>query len=120
MAGRLRSMRRGTPQPNTLTPAQRGQIVQRVIVDGWTIADAAAAARVPERLVKTWVASYRRHGMRSLRHRAGKAGAFEIGQLWLSRPARGFVRGVRWLLGRDRRAAKPSPIRGPQDDRREG
>ena len=32
----------------TITRAQRGQIVQRVIVDGWTSAEAAAAFGVPE------------------------------------------------------------------------
>jgi hypothetical protein len=51
----------------TIMPAQRGQIVQRVLVDGWSAAKAAAAFEVEERWVAAWVADYRRHGMASLR-----------------------------------------------------
>jgi hypothetical protein len=47
--------------------ATRGQIVQRVLVDGWSAAQAAAAFEVGERQVVRWVAAYRRHGMASLR-----------------------------------------------------
>ena len=49
------------------TAAQRGQIVQRVLVDGWSAAQAAAAFGVSEWRVVQWVAAYRRHGMASLR-----------------------------------------------------
>ena len=53
-----------------ITPARRGQIVQHVIVDGWSPAQAAAAYGVAERQVARWVAAYRRHGMASLRDEA--------------------------------------------------
>jgi transposase-like protein len=54
--------------PPLISIAQRAQIIQRVLVDGWTAAQAAAAFGVPKRLVDSWVADYRRHGMASLRH----------------------------------------------------
>ena len=80
---RWRGMKKRSTEPVVLTPAQRGQIVQRVIVDGWTSAEAAAAVGVPERLVDAWVADYRRHGMASLRHVPRKTVAAEILRLWL-------------------------------------
>jgi Helix-turn-helix domain len=46
---------------------QRGQIIQRVLVDGWSAAQAAAVFGLPERRVARWVADYRRRGMASLR-----------------------------------------------------
>jgi hypothetical protein len=53
-----------------IAAAQRGQIVQRVLVDGWSPAQAAAAFGHSERRVARWVADYRRHGMASLREDA--------------------------------------------------
>lgn len=53
-----------------ITAAERGQIVQRILVDGWSAAEAAVAFRVGERQVARWVAAYRRHGMASLRSNA--------------------------------------------------
>jgi transposase-like protein len=50
-----------------LTAARRGQIVQRVVLDGWSPAQAAAAFGVGERQVARWVAAFRRRGMASLR-----------------------------------------------------
>ena len=50
-----------------IAAAQRGQIIQRVLVDGWSPAQAAAAFGLQERRVARWVADYRRHGMASLR-----------------------------------------------------
>jgi transposase len=47
--------------------ARRGQIVQRVLVDGWSAAQAAMAFGVDERDVARWVVAYRRLGMASLR-----------------------------------------------------
>jgi hypothetical protein len=110
------------PPPNALTIAQRGQIVQRVLVEGWTTADAAAVAGVPERLVAAWVADYRRHGMASLRHRPGKSVAAEIVQLRLLLPVCLALRGIAAffrLRAGGARAAPPAPIRGLPDDRRE-
>jgi hypothetical protein len=50
-----------------IAAAQRGQIVQRVLVDGWTVRQAAAAFEIDERCIARWVAAYRRRGMASLR-----------------------------------------------------
>jgi transposase len=50
-----------------VSPAQRGQIIQRILVDGWTSARAADAFEVEEWRVSGWVAAYRRDGMASLR-----------------------------------------------------
>lgn len=47
--------------------ARRGQIVQRILVEGWSAAQAAAAFGVEERQVARWVVAYRRFGMASLR-----------------------------------------------------
>jgi hypothetical protein len=109
---------------NNLTAAQRGQIIQRVIVDGWKTADAAAAARVPELLVKAWVADYRRLGMASLRHRTAKSVSVEIAQLRLLQPlrllAREFALRVRRILVREHRAEPPLPIRRSGDEHRGG
>ena len=123
MAWRSRNMKGVSTHSYNLTPAQRGQIVQRVIVGGWTIADAAAAAGVPERLVAAWVADYRRHGMASLRQRPGKTFAAEYVRSRFLRPARLVLRGLaismRWLFASER-PVPPSPIQRSQDDRRGG
>jgi Homeodomain-like domain len=50
-----------------IAAAQRGQIIQRVLVDGWSTAQAAALFGLQERRIARWVADYRRHGMASLR-----------------------------------------------------
>jgi leucine-zipper of insertion element IS481 len=123
MVGRSRSMK-GPSQPRPLSAAQRGQVVQRIIVDKWTTADAAAVAGVPERLVAAWVADYRRNGMASLRRPSRRTVAAEIVQSRLLRPARFVLRGVAigmsWLFAWERRPVSPSPIRRSQDDRRGG
>ena len=46
--------------------------MQRVLVDGWTPAQAAAVFGAGERQVVFWVAAYRRHGMASLRDDTGR------------------------------------------------
>ena len=46
---------------------QRAQIIQRILVDGWTPAQAAKTCGVEERRIARWVADYRRRGMASLR-----------------------------------------------------
>lgn len=120
MVGRWRSMKSHRSQPSALTAAQRGAIVQRVIVDGWTAAEAAAATGLPERLVADWVAEFRRRGMASLRHRPGKTvaeGYLHWRLLW---PARAILRGLAatmaWVFASQRRTP-PSPIRQSRDDR---
>jgi transposase len=65
-----------------MTTAERGQIVQRVLVDGWSAAQAAATFRVGERQVMRWVAAYRRHGMASLREGAAVDGPALRRWLW--------------------------------------
>jgi hypothetical protein len=47
--------------------AQRGLIVQRVLVDGRTPEEAGAPFGVDGQVVARWVAAYRRHGMAVLR-----------------------------------------------------
>ncbi len=106
-----------------LTPAQRGRIVQFVIVDGWTSAEAATAFGLRERMVAAWVADYRRYGMASLRDPPRTTVAAELVRLRLLRPLRFVVRGVSgaadWLVAHQRPIA-PSPLRRSQDDRRGG
>jgi transposase len=55
--------------------ARRGQIIQRVLVDGWSPAEAAAAFDVEERQIVRWLAAYRRRGMASLHDEAASEGA---------------------------------------------
>ena len=116
-------MKSSAPHPNTLSPAQRGLAVQRVIVDGWTTSIAAAAAGVPERFVAAWVADFREDGMASLRHRPGKTVATDFVHWRILRPVRaagrGFVYSIRWLFALEA-PVPPSPIRRSHDDRREG
>jgi hypothetical protein len=106
-----------------ITPAQRGQIIQRILVEGWTSAEAAAVISVPERLVDAWVADYRRYGMASLRYVPRKTVAAEILRLWLGRP----VRAVSWAISSlplrptvRELPPSPSPLRRSNDDRRGG
>jgi leucine-zipper of insertion element IS481 len=120
---RWRGMKKRSTERVALTPAQRGQIVQRVIVDDWTSAEAAAAAGVPERLVDAWVADYRRDGMASLRHVPRKTVAAEIFRLWFGRPVRAVSRavstGLRRVFTREP-PVSPSPLDRSNDDRRGG
>jgi hypothetical protein len=61
----------------TTSPARRGQIIQRVIVDGWTSAEIAAACGLSKHLVDSWVEDFRRNGMASLHERCGRGLAAE-------------------------------------------
>ncbi len=123
MTGRWRGMKSLPPQSPPLSAAQKGLVVQRVIVDGWTIAGAAAAAGVPERLVAAWIADFRRYGMASLRYRPGRPLATQYVDESVLKPARVISRmvvlGLRWLLALDR-PKPPLPIRRSRDDRRGG
>ena len=102
-----------------ITTARRALIVQRVLVDGWSSAEAAAAFGVSQRLVDVWVADYRRHGMTSLRRQAGDSLAGEIVHLTISRPVRGLASRIasrlRRFWGRDR-APERVPLRRLNDD----
>jgi hypothetical protein len=74
-------MARKPDDSRSLSPAKRGQIIQRVLVDGWPPRRAGAPFGVTERQVIRWVAAYRRDGMASLRDGAGAAG----GKPWFER-----------------------------------
>ena len=50
-----------------ITAAQRAQLIQRVLVDGWSAAQVAKSCGFEERQIARWVADYRRRGMASLR-----------------------------------------------------
>jgi hypothetical protein len=79
-------MKNPSSRHRPITIAQRGQIIQRVLVDGWTSGAVAQSFGVPERLVDLWVADYRRDGMASLRHKPGKTIAAEIVHVTVWRP----------------------------------
>jgi hypothetical protein len=60
-------MRKIETNTRGIAAVRRGQIIQRILVDGWSPAEAAALLGVEERQVVQWVAAYRRDGMASLR-----------------------------------------------------
>ena len=60
-------MRRMAASSESKGVVLRGQIVQRVLVDGWSPAQAASVFGVGERDIHRWLSAYRRHGMASLR-----------------------------------------------------
>jgi hypothetical protein len=105
----------------TMTAARRALIVQRVLVDGWTSAEAAAGFAVSEHQVDIWVADFRRSGMTSLRRAPGKTLVVEIVRLAIGRPIRGATRritnGFRRLLVHER-LPQPLQLRRLNDDRR--
>jgi hypothetical protein len=100
-----------------ISPAKRGQIIQRVLVEGWSPARAGAAFGIAERQVARWVAAYRRFGMASLH---GEAATEYLAAGWVRR-LRSVV--ARWY-GEARRgfgtdlAAHCVELRQHQDDRR--
>jgi transposase-like protein len=103
-----------------ITTVQQGQIIQRVLVEGWSTADAAAAFDVEERLAAAWVADYRRHGMASLHRAPSRSLLAEIFWLKLERPLAAVLRrmmgGLRRLFVCEP-VVQPSPLRRSQDDR---
>lgn len=106
-----------------MSAAQRGQIVQRILVDNWTSAQAAAAFTVSPRLVEIWVADYRRHGMASLRHVPRRTVAAEIVRLRFLAPLETILHraaaGLREFFAPHRRPA-PAPLHGSIDERSGG
>jgi transposase-like protein len=115
-------MGRVTVRPRTITIAQRGYIIQRVLVDGLSCCEAARRYGVEEQLVEAWIAAYRRDGMASLRCDPGPGGAVGLLRLRLSRSLRVLHRVAGTLFASSRRdePAPPSPLRRSQDDRRGG
>jgi transposase-like protein len=93
-----------------ISVAQRGQIVQRVLVDGWTSVEVAAAFGVPRRIVEVWVSDFRRHGMASLRQEPGRTFAAEMVRSTVWRPVRAMWRKL--LIGL-RGSIAPEPLAQP-------
>src|ERR1700738_1919144 len=105
---------------HTINAPRRALIVQRVLVDGWTSAKAAATFGVLERPVDAWVADYRRDGMASLRREASESLMATIVELTVSRPVREIAfrmaRGFRQLFVAEA-LSRPLPLRRSKDDR---
>jgi transposase len=111
-------MKTTSSRPRSIPLARRALIVQRIIVDGWTGAEAAAAFNVSERQVDIWVAGFRREGMRSLRRKPGKTLAAD---LW--RTVREIATRIATTFRRSSRAERSfplSPLQRLNDDRRSG
>ena len=53
-----------------LTPKQRLKLARRVVEQGWSLSEAAAAAEVSERTARKWVGSYRGEGEAGLSDRS--------------------------------------------------
>jgi hypothetical protein len=104
----------------TINVAQRGQIVQRVLVDGWTSVEAAAAFGVPKLIVEVWVSEFRRHGMASLRQDPGRTIATEMVHSTVWRPVRAMWRklliGLRGSLTPEPPLVQPLPLRHSNKD----
>jgi hypothetical protein len=114
-------MKTTSARPGTIPVARRALIIQRVLVDGWTSAEAAGVFGISERQVDIWVAEFRRCGMRSLRRTASKTLPAEIVDLAISRPVRELASriasGLRRLFPRDP-VPQPLPLQRSYDDRR--
>ncbi len=88
-----------------IAAVQRGQIIQRVLVDGWSPGQAAAAFGVEERRVARWISAYRRHGMASLRDDRATERDAGCWRRWLRRIR---MRVLPWLHGKPAQA-EPAP-----------
>ncbi|MGH7037908.1 MAG: helix-turn-helix domain-containing protein [Stellaceae bacterium] len=117
-------MKKASKKTRLITKVQQGQIIQRVLVDGWSPAETAAAFGLEVRLVKTWVADYRRHGLASLHRPPSRSLATEIFRRKLAWPlaaALHRMRGaVRRTFIREPVVAVPSLLHQDHDDRRDG
>ena len=114
-------MKTTSARPRTIPLARRALIVQRILVDGWSSSEAAAAFDVSERQVDIWVAEFRRDGMRSLRRIPGTTFSGEIVHLIISRPVRGIASSIAGVLRRllvRERLHEPLPLQRFNDDRR--
>jgi transposase-like protein len=114
-------MNTASARRRTITVVRRALIVQRVLVDGWTSAEVAAAFGLSEHQVDVWVADFRRSGMTSLRRTPGKTVAADFIQRTVSRPLRGIASRLASALRRLSRQEKlpqPLPLQRWNDDRR--
>ena len=114
-------MKTTSAQRRTITVARRALIVQRILVDGWTSAEAAAAFGISKREVDLWVADFRRSGMTSLRRAPAKTLASHIVPLTILRPVRGLALRIASLFRRPlwrERLPEPLPLQRFNDDRR--
>ena len=116
-------MKTTSVRPRSIPLARRALIVQRIIVDGWTSAETAAAFDVSERQVDISVVDFRRDGMRSLRRKPGKTFAADVIRLSIWRTVRGITSRIATTFRRPSRAERsfrPSPLQRLNDDRRSG
>jgi transposase-like protein len=100
--------------PPPISIPKRAQIIQRVLVDGWTTAQAAAAFDVSKRLVDSWLADFRRNGMASLRRAPNEtiaAGAVRSLCTALRRIAGALRRSIT-----EESAVEPLPLRRTSED----
>ena len=115
-------MKKASKKARPITKVQQGQIIQRVLVDGWSPAEAAAVFGLEVRLVKTWVADYRRHGLASLHRPPSGSLATEIFRRRLAWPLAASLHRMRGALRRvfvRDPVAAPSLLRQDHDDRRD-
>ena len=111
-------MRTISARPQIITPVQRALIIQRVIVDRWTIDRVAATFGVPERLVARWIVDYRRNGMASLHDAPSRTLTAEIVQVAIWRPVKTIrkIWQVAWNTFIRDAAVQPLPLRRSSKD----
>lgn len=68
----MRTRKHASRRVDALGAAERGRIVQSILVEGWTAAEVAAHFHIDERAVALWVEEFRRRGMASLRESDAK------------------------------------------------
>lgn len=111
-------MKGGSANRDVPGPARRGHVVQRVIVDGWTVGEAARAEGLDERIVARWVADYRRRGMASLREDRSRRRLRQRLMLFFQALRRGVAPRLGASAAKPPDSASPSPLRRSHDDRR--